>query len=191
MIFLALEAEDILVVLYSDKWLPSVPYFQFLWLGFGLLLIVHQTNLSVLKALGKSDMVLYLEIIKKVLGISFILIATNIWGIMGIMYALTLNSIIEIFLNGYCVGRNIEYGIVKQLKDIIPTLSVSALAFCAVYIFKYIVLSDVYNIVVIVVCLICYLLLYLLLAKIFRLSSYYTYKNLIKEKLKTAKPKNE
>lgn len=126
MILMAVVAKPLFVFLFTEKWLPSVPYFQLLCLGFGLLLVVHNLNLNVLKSIGRSDLVLRLEVIKKAIGIALILILLR-FGIIGILLALWINSIIEFFLNGYYTGKCVGYGILKQIKDIAPTLVISSL----------------------------------------------------------------
>lgn len=136
MMLLASIAQPLIILLYSSKWIGSIGYFQFLCIGFGLFLAVHQCSLSVLKAVGKSDYVLKLEIIKKILGIVFILVGLNIWGIWGILYALALNSFIEIFLNGYYLKKEINYSGFQQLIDMLPSIIVAAISGYISYLFS-------------------------------------------------------
>lgn len=124
MALLAVIAKPLFVFLYSEKWLPAVPYFQWLCVGFGLLLVVHNTNLNALKAVGKSSIVLYLEIIKKIIGILLIFIFVK-YGVIGILWALAVNSLIEFFLNGYCTGKYVGYGIKQQFIDFFPSLLIT------------------------------------------------------------------
>lgn len=128
MVLLAVIARPLIILLYSSKWVGSIAYFQFLCIGFGILLAVHQCSLSVLKAVGRSDYVLKLEIIKKILGVLFIVIGISVWGIWGILYALALNSFIEIFLNGYCLGKELHYNGFNQLVDMMPSLIASLIS---------------------------------------------------------------
>lgn len=128
MVLLAVIAEPLIVLLYSEKWIGSIGYFQFLCVCFGILLVIHQCSLSVLKAVGRSDYVLKLEIVKKILGIILILLGIKIWGLWGILYALGINSFVEIFLNGYCIHKELGYGGLDQLRDLMPSLFVSTLA---------------------------------------------------------------
>ena len=162
MVLLAVIAQPLIILLYSEKWVGSIEYFQFLCICFGIFLAIHQCSLSVLKAVGRSDYVLKLEIIKKVLGIIFILVGIKIWGLWGILYALGLNSFIEIFLNGYYINKEINYSGVGQLLDMMPSIIVSAIAGGASYFFlQYFVLSGNVFIAVIttsIVFVICYLL---------------------------------
>ena len=78
MVLLATIAQPLIILLYSSKWIGSIYYFQFLCIGFGILLAVHECSLSVLKAVGRSDYVLRLEIIKKIFGVIFIIIGLNV-----------------------------------------------------------------------------------------------------------------
>lgn len=128
MVLLAVIAQPLIILLYSEKWVGAIGYFQFLCIGFGILLAIHQCSLSLLKAVGRSDYVLKLEVIKKILGVIFIIIGINIWGIWGILYALALNSFIEIFLNGYYLGKELHYNGFNQLMDMIPSLIASLLS---------------------------------------------------------------
>lgn len=133
MVLLAVIAQPLIILLYSSKWVGSIGYFQFLCIGFGIFLAIHQCSLSVLKAVGRSDYVLKLEIIKKVLGVLLIIIGINIWSIWGILYALALNSFIEIFLNGYYLGKQLQYNGFNQLMDMIPSLIASLISGAAAY----------------------------------------------------------
>lgn len=132
MVVLVVIAEPLFLLLFTDKWLSSVPYFQLLCLGFGMLLIVHNTNLNVLKSIKRSDMVLYLEIIKKIIGVILILGGIK-YGIVGMIIGLGINSYLEFFLNGFVVGKNIGYGITKQIKDIGPAFILSITTGIIVY----------------------------------------------------------
>ena len=135
MVLLAVIAKPLIILLYSEKWIGSIGYFQFLCVCFGIFLAIHQCSLSVLKAVGRSDYVLKLEITKKILGIFLILLGIKIWGLWGILYALGINSFLEIFLNGYFLHKELEYGGLGQLSDLMPSLLVSTIAGMFSYMF--------------------------------------------------------
>ncbi|MBQ4532056.1 MAG: lipopolysaccharide biosynthesis protein [Alistipes sp.] len=161
MILLASIARPLITLMYSSKWLGAVGYFQFLCLGFGVFLAIHQCSLSVLKAVGRSDYVLILEIIKKILGILFIIIGLKVWGIWGILYALALNSFIEIFLNGYFLKKEIQYSGLNTLIDMLPSIFVAIVSgvvsyFSSIFIFNNNVLETI--IVSSLIFIICFLL---------------------------------
>ncbi len=122
MFLLSSIAYPLIGLLYSDKWLPTVPYFQFLCLGFGILLAIHNTNLTALKALGKSGIVLKLEIIKKIIGIILLCLGMWLYGIWGLLTALSINSVIELFLNGHYVDKYVNISTFTQIKWFGPIL---------------------------------------------------------------------
>ena len=65
--------------LFTEKWLPAVPYFQILCLA-GILYPLHSYNLNILNVKGRSDLFLKLEIIKKVLVVLTMIMITSFWN---------------------------------------------------------------------------------------------------------------
>lgn len=170
MFYLSTVAKPLLVFLYSDKWIGAVPYFQFLCLGFGLLLVIHNCSLTVLRAVGRTDDVLKLEIIKKILGVSFLILGMHFFGIWGIMYGLALNSFIELFLNGFYLKREIGYGPFDQIKDFIPSLLFSIIASVVTFVFlKYVPIDS--NLINLLITTAIFSSLYLIGAKVAKLES--------------------
>lgn len=164
MVLLAVIASPLFIFLYSEKWIGAVGYFQFLCIAFGILLAIHQCTLSVLKALGRSDFVLRLEILKKILGILFIFVGMHFWGIWGILYALGLNSVIELFLNGYYLNKEINYSGIGMFKDMLPYLIISVFSGLISYLFLTKFLPIGGNFLTIVITSILFTILYLLMA---------------------------
>lgn len=135
MFYLSTVAKPLLVFLYSEKWVDSIPYFQFLCIGYGMFSIIHNCNLTALKSVGRTDYILRLEIIKKVLGVILLLAGMHFFGIWGLMYGLAANSFIELFLNGFFLNKEIGYGSLEQIKDFFPYLFLSLLSSVAVFFF--------------------------------------------------------
>ena len=178
MFYLLTIAKPLLVFLYSEKWLGSVPYFQFLCLGFGLLLIIHDCSLTALKSVGRTDYVLKLEIIKKILGVFLLVSGMIFWGIWGIMYGLAINSFLELFLNGYCLKMEINYGPIDQIKDLLPSIILSLFASLATYMFL-IYVSIASNLIIILISSFIFSSIYLLGAFLAKMESFYLAKKVI------------
>lgn len=167
MFYLSTLAKPLLVFLYSEKWLESVPYFRFLCLGFGLLIIIHNNSLTALKSVGRTDIVLKLEIIKKILGVLLLLGGLHLFGLWGLMYGLAINSFIELFLNGYYLKKEIDYGPWDQIKDLLPSLGLSLIASLASFMFiTYVPIAS--NFLILLITLIIFLSLYFVGAYLFR-----------------------
>jgi O-antigen/teichoic acid export membrane protein len=131
MIGLAVIARPLVVVLLTEKWVQSIPYLQLLCF-LGLQFPVHLINLNLLQALGRSDLFLRLEIIKKVLVVINIFVTWR-WGISAMIYGMIAMSIVCYFLNSYYTGVLIGYPMQEQLRDLFPYLIVAVLMGMAVY----------------------------------------------------------
>lgn len=113
-------AEPLIRFLLTEKWLPAVPYFKILALT-GILYPIHAYNLNILMIKGKSNLFLKLEVIKKIL-VSVILVISLQYGIFGILWGQVIFSIVAFFINTHYTGKILNYGSVKQILDLLPTL---------------------------------------------------------------------
>src|SRR5690606_17298426 len=116
MLLLILVAEDLFLLMFGEKWMPSVPYFQILALA-SIVRPISGYNLNILKVKGRSDLFLKVEIIKKILGVAAIAIALP-FGIMPLVISLTAVSYFFVLINMTIAGRLIDYNVFEQLKDI-------------------------------------------------------------------------
>ncbi len=131
MIGLAVIARPLVLVMLTEKWIACVPYLQLLCVV-GLLFPLHLMNLNVLQALGRSDLFLRLEIIKKIM-IAISIAITWRWGISAMIYGMIVNSFIAYYLNSYYNGRLIGYAFREQVFDLVPYLMLSVLMGIVVY----------------------------------------------------------
>ncbi len=122
---MAVLAEPLFRFLFTEKWLPAVPYFQILCFN-GLLYPIHAYNLQILNLKGRSDLFLKLEVIKKVLAVFVIVISFN-FGIYGLVYGNVLSSVISFFINTYYSGKFIDYSAWEQIKDLFPLILIGVL----------------------------------------------------------------
>ena len=123
MIGIAACSESIILILLTDKWLPTVPYLKIACVVFGFLPI-HTTNLQVINAMGRSDVFLKLEIIKKVIGVIVLLISMR-YGVMAIAISAIFTEITSAFINSYPNTKLIKYSYFEQIKDVMPSLLLS------------------------------------------------------------------
>ena len=118
-------------VLLTDRWLFCVPYLCVMCLGYAFYPI-HVTNLQMITALGRSDLFLRLEILKKALGILILLLSLR-YGIVAMLLLKALDEFLCTFLNAWPLGRLIGYGILKQYRDMLPGALCSCLMGAAVW----------------------------------------------------------
>jgi len=120
LILLFLLAEPLFRFLLTDKWLQAVPYFKILCIS-GIMYPLHAYNLNILKVMGESGLFLRLEIIKKVLSVSGILVFIQ-FGIYGLLYFQLGFNLVAYFINSMYSGRLIRYPVKEQIEDILPIL---------------------------------------------------------------------
>lgn len=128
MTLFAVAAEPIVGLLLGEKWLPCVPFLRMYCFIYALLPI-HTTNLQALNGMGRSDLFLKLELIKKIYGICFILFAAFVLKDVYLMVAMYMvTGVISTFVNAYPNKRVIGYSYGEQLRDIAPSFALSVVA---------------------------------------------------------------
>ena len=128
---LAAVAEPLTVILLTEKWLPSVPYMQIICFTF-MMMPIEVDNLQAIKAMGRSDIALKLEIIKKIIGVT-LLIASIPFGVTAIAISLLIGAVINAIVDAIPNKKLLDYGVGKQVVDILPSLLMSAVMFACVY----------------------------------------------------------
>jgi len=110
-------AEDLIVLMFTEKWLPTVPYFRIMVLT-TFAYPVSVILLTPLTSLGRSDIFLKLEIIKKIILVPTYIIGFQ-FGLTGFLYAQLISHIIGISLNGYYTGKLIHWKLSKQWVELL------------------------------------------------------------------------
>ena len=142
MIGVAVVAKPLIVILVTEKWLPSVPFLQMLCVV-GMLYPICVVNLNALNARGLSDIYLKIDVINKVL-IILMVIVTYRFGITAMIIGQIVNSFIGYYLSTYYSGKHLHYTIGMQIKDILPSFSAAILMGVIIFSFKYFILNNDY-----------------------------------------------
>ncbi len=131
MMGLAFMAPTVVELLLTETWLPCVPYLQIYCITY-MFYPIHTANLNAIKAMGRSDLFLKLEILKKITGI-IILVCVMWHGVMAMAYSMILSSVISQLINSYPNKKLMNYGYLQQLKDILPGMLLAILMGIVVY----------------------------------------------------------
>lgn len=154
---LAAVAKPLIQLLLTDKWLPAVPFMQILCVS-NAFATVTNTNLQVLKASGRSDVLLKLELVKKPVYLVLLIIGIK-YGVMMVAVTMLIYSVYAAIVNMSPNKKVINYGIKEQLSDIVPSLLLSILMFIAVKSLEYLNISSVLTLLVqIIVGILIYIL---------------------------------
>lgn len=130
---LAALSTPIISLLLTDKWLPSVPY-MILCCFYLMFMPLQTANLEAIKAMGRSDIILKIEIIKKTVQITVLLIAMN-FGVLAIAASAILTTVFSCVVNAWPNKKLLAYSFGEQLRDLLPNLLLSFVMFFAVFIF--------------------------------------------------------
>ena len=117
---LAFIADTVVEVILTEKWLECVPFLQIFCIVF-MFYPIHTANLNAIKAMGRSDLFLKLEVIKK--GVGIVLLLSTMWfGVMAMAYSMLVSSITSQIINSWPNRKLLQYGYLEQLKDILPSI---------------------------------------------------------------------
>lgn len=140
MMGLAFCATPVINLILTDKWLACVPYMQIFCIT-SMFYPVHTANLNAIKAMGRSDLFLKLEIVKKVVGM-VLLLSTMWFGVMAMAYSLLVSSVLSQIINSWPNRKLLNYGYLEQLKDILPGIMLAVVMGICVYPVQWLGLSD-------------------------------------------------
>ena len=125
MIGLMAVSEPLVRLLLTEKWLVCVPFLQCSCIYY-MCQPIQTTNWQIIKAVGRSDLCLKLEILKKIIGVSIILLTMN-FGVLAIAIGNAAFAVVSMFINIVPNRRLIGYSVAEQIKDILPPLVLSIL----------------------------------------------------------------
>ena len=141
MMGLAVCAEPMVRLLLGEEWLPCVPFLRIFCFTYAFYPI-HTANLNAIKAMGRSDLFLILEIIKKAVGLAAIL--STMWiSVMAMAYSLFFTSIFSQIVNSAPNKKLLDYSYLSQLRDMLPQIGLSLGMGAVVYSVQFLGLGDV------------------------------------------------
>ena len=127
MFVLLLCAKPIFVLLYSERWLASIPFFQVLCIA-GLATCLQSVNLQTISAIGKSRVMFWWSVIKQIVIIVLIVCGLYFFGMKGLLVGYVIGSWFVLFVNIGLVSKYIGYKWWRQLLDLLPVLAASVIA---------------------------------------------------------------
>lgn len=134
MVLMGVMAEPLLVAVVGERWIPSAPFLQLLCIG-GAVYHINSINLDMLLVLGRVDLSLRLEIIKKIITAATIIIGIQ-FGIYGLIIGQVSSTYIALFINTFYSDKLLKYSLYEQLKDVAPSLVFSILMGLVILVFQ-------------------------------------------------------
>lgn len=170
-------SQNVISILLTDKWLPAAPYLVIFCITY-MFYPIHTANLNAIKAMGRSDLFLKLEVAKKIVGLA-VLFSTMWFGVKVMACSLLFVSVASQIINTWPNKKLLGYGYIEQLKDIFPGIIMAVVMGIIVSFGVYIpVVKGIQLVIQIAVGI----AVYILGSKLFRLDSFYYIENILVKK---------
>ncbi len=182
MMGLAFIAPSLVEIILTDKWMPCVPFLRIFCINY-MFYPIHTANLNAIRAMGRSDIFLRLEIEKK--AVDMVLLISSMWfGVMAMAYSLLISSVLSQIINSRPNKSLLHYGYLKQIKDIMPSIIIAIMMGIIISFFKVFHLPDVLQILIQVS---VGAIIYILLSKLFHIEAYQYLTDIVKNKIMNVK----
>lgn len=140
MMGLAGVAQTVIPLLLTEKWLPCIPFLYIFCFNYGTEPL-STANLNAIRALGHSELILKMEIIKKIIALAIVIAAVP-FGVMGIAISSTIYTFISIFINSFPNKKLLNYTLGEMIQDVQPSFLVSLVMFVIVYFMNYLKMNS-------------------------------------------------
>lgn len=177
-------AEPMILFLIGEKWESSILYLQLLAVS-AILYPVGDINLNILQVKGRSDYILKLQIIKKLISVPVIIIGV-ILGIKYLIIGIIVLSVFDFFANSYYSGRMINCSSFSQLKNSLPSLLIISIISGVTFILSK-VLTMLPNGIVFLIQVVFYLSVCITIFELFKKWEYLEAKKIILESVSKLK----
>ncbi|MGN9011658.1 lipopolysaccharide biosynthesis protein [Oliverpabstia intestinalis] len=150
MIGLACCASNIVTIVLTEKWLPCVFFLQIFCITY-MFYPIHTANLNAIKAMGRSDLFLKLEIWKKVIGM-ILLLSTMFISVEAMAYSLLISTLTSMIINSWPNKKLLNYSFLEQMKDILPSILLALGMGMLVYLVGFLSLPTLFLLLIQVIC---------------------------------------
>jgi teichuronic acid exporter len=180
LLVLAAIAEPLIITLIGVQWIDSVIYLQLLCFV-GVFYPIHALSKNILFVYGKSGLYFRLQIFTKALAVPAILIGI-LFGIKYMILAMIVGGLIEFIVKAYYSGKIVNYSVMSQIKDLVPTLLLATTIGITLYTVN--IFSNTAPIITLVIQGSIGLILFLGLSELFKIREYLYIKEVAFSQLK-------
>ncbi len=175
-------ARPLILLLLTSKWQDSIIFMQLLCIQSGIG-IIGKTSLQSIKAIGRSDTLLKLEMYKKPVYI-ILLVVGAYFSVLGIAITSVIYAFYSVGINGNALKKLINYSLWEQIKDVLQALFLSLIMCGVAWLITFLHLSNIFTL--------CLQVLigagiYIGLSKLLKVESYLYIEDYLLSKLKRKK----
>lgn len=137
---MAVVARPMIRIVLTDKWLDCVPYLQMMC-ACATISLIGDTSLQAIKAIGRSDVLLKIEFIKKPVYVLLLFWGLKT-GVMMIAVTMVIYSVYATAINAAQLKKYLNYRFGEQMRDALPALALSAVMGACIYALSFLALPD-------------------------------------------------
>ena len=167
MIGLSCCARNIVLLILTEKWLPCVFFLQIFCIMF-MFSPIRTANMNAIKAVGRSDLFLKMEIWKKIIGLA-LLLSTMLVSVKAMAYSLLFSTLASMIIDSWPNKKLMNYNFIEQMKDILPSILLASGMGVVVYLIG---LLDVPTFPLLIMQIICGGVIYLSVSMLLKLEPY-------------------
>lgn len=158
-------AKPLILLLYGEKWLDCVPYFQLLCVG-GCFVSLQDVNINLIAAKGKSKTLFLCNLCKIIVFCLLMIAGANIGGIYGLLVSMIIYSLISFLVFAILSTHYLRSTIWGQLWGIAQCLLLASVPLVATYLLSNRLLLDLPSIVQVIIDVIVFGVIYIMLASL-------------------------
>lgn len=177
MIGLIVVSRPLIILLLTEKWENCIIFMQILCL-YWMTQPIQTANWQIIKAVGRSDLCLRLEFLKKGIGVIMVIVAME-FGVVAIAISAAAFGVVSMIINMLPNKKLINYSIQEQLLDVIPSLLASLAMGVIIYIISFIEMPTV---VLLIIQVILGMSIYVGLSYIFKIDSFNYILSMVRKK---------
>lgn len=172
-------SESIVALLLGEQWLPCVEYMQIICIAEASV-IFTSSNLVAIKSIGRSDVYMKLEFVRRIAMVVVLLISVFAFSsVKAIVVGFLISAWLDYVIIMFPVRKLVNYGILEQIKDVWRIIVASVCMGAVTYTISWIGLPMLLELIVQIIVGVAF---YLLLCKIFKIEGFDSLKNFFKRR---------
>ncbi len=176
---LAAVAKPLFLVVFGEKWLSSVPFFQALCLAY-VISPMHIVNHNIMKVKGRSDLFMKTELIKYLI-FTPVIICGIFYGLEVLVAGIILFYWIGFYINAMYSNKLIGYSVFAQTRDFLPVMFLTGIPALCVFALEFILPLPMLPLLLIQSVLFCGSMI--LLSVLFKITAFYEILEILKNKI--------
>lgn len=184
MAMLALTADAVIILLYTEKWIGCIPYFQLLCIA-GIAISMQGVLYYAVASIGQSKDLFKWTLIKRFVALLCVIVGMALFGIYGLLVGTVVGAWIVYLSNAYLCVKHIGYSARQQLSDLTPIILVNIIAYLVAHYIM--LLTNIHTYIDSLLAIVIYIVIYIIMSYLFKLQPlsyvYTTIHKYIKEKV--------